>query len=53
MSTYWSGVFPAITTQMKADGALDLPATATHVNALIKSGITGLIFLVRSAKTSR
>jgi 1-pyrroline-4-hydroxy-2-carboxylate deaminase len=42
---FWSGVFPAITTQMKKDGALDLDATARHAEALIASGINGLIFL--------
>jgi|ERR1051326_1853970 4-hydroxy-tetrahydrodipicolinate synthase len=42
---YWRGVFPAITTQMKKDGALDLNGTARHADALIQSGVTGLIFL--------
>lgn len=41
----WQGVFPAITTQMKKDGALDLYATARHADALIKSGVAGIIFL--------
>ena len=45
MKPYWSGVFPAITTQLHKDGSLDLPATAAHAEALIKSGITGLVFL--------
>lgn len=45
MKPYWSGVFPAITTQMKRDGALDLDATANHVEALIRSGVTGIVFL--------
>src|SRR5256885_8235254 len=45
MKPFWSGVFPAITTQMKKDGALDLEATARHANALIESGVSGLIFL--------
>jgi 4-hydroxy-tetrahydrodipicolinate synthase len=45
MKPYWSGVFPAITTQMKKDGSLDLDATAKHASALIDSGVTGLIFL--------
>src|SRR5262245_42256268 len=45
MKPYWSGVFPAITTQMQKDGSLDLDATATHAEALIKSGVSGLIFL--------
>lgn len=42
---FWQGVFPAITTQMHQDGSLNLEATATHVEALISSGITGLVFL--------
>lgn len=45
MKPYWSGVFPAITTQMKKDGSLDLEATVKHANALIESGVKGLIFL--------
>lgn len=42
---YWQGVFPAITTQLKRDQSLDLDATAAHVEVLIKSGVTGIIFL--------
>ena len=42
---HWSGVFPAITTQLHEDGSLDLAATAAHAEALIASGISGLIFL--------
>jgi 1-pyrroline-4-hydroxy-2-carboxylate deaminase len=45
MKPYWSGVFPAITTQMKKDGSLDLEATATHADILIRSGVTGIICL--------
>jgi 4-hydroxy-tetrahydrodipicolinate synthase len=46
MSTpYWSGVFPAITTQLKRDQSLNLEATARHADALIKSGVSGIIFL--------
>jgi 1-pyrroline-4-hydroxy-2-carboxylate deaminase len=45
MKPYWSGVFPAITTQMKREGAVDLEGTAKHANALIESGVSGLIFL--------
>jgi len=41
----WQGVFPAITTQLKQDQSLDLAATARHVEALIDSGVTGIIFL--------
>ena len=45
MKPYWSGVFPAITTQLHKDGSIDLDGTAAHVEVLIKSGIKGLIFL--------
>jgi 1-pyrroline-4-hydroxy-2-carboxylate deaminase len=41
----WSGVFPAITTQMHEDGSLDIEGTARHAEALIASGVTGIIFL--------
>ena len=41
----WSGVFPAITTQFKPDQSLDLAASAGHVEALIQSGVSGIIFL--------
>jgi 4-hydroxy-tetrahydrodipicolinate synthase len=40
-----AGVFPAITTQMRQDGSLDLEATAKHAQVLIESGVAGLIFL--------
>ena len=42
---YWQGVFPAITTQMKRDGTLDLDATARHADLLVRSGVRGIIFL--------
>ena len=42
---YWQGVFPAITTQLKKDQSLDLDATAKHVEALLASGVSGMIFL--------
>ena len=45
MKPYWSGVFPAITTQLHKDGSIDIDATATHAEVLIASGIKGLIFL--------
>ncbi|MEO8427353.1 MAG: dihydrodipicolinate synthase family protein [Verrucomicrobiota bacterium] len=45
MKPYWQGVFPAVTTQLKKDQSLDLEATARHVEALIESGVTGLIML--------
>jgi len=42
---YWQGVFPAITTQMTKDGALAFDATARHADRLIRSGVSGIIFL--------
>lgn len=41
----WGGVFPAITTQLRRDQSLDLDATARHAEALLDSGVAGLIFL--------
>ena len=45
MKPHWHGVFPAITTQMKRNGNIDLDATARHAEVLIDSGIRGLIVL--------
>ncbi len=43
MKHIWTGVFPACTTQLNKDQSLDLPGTARHFDALIESGVTGLI----------
>jgi len=43
MKPYWSGVFPACTTQLKRDQSLDLTATTRHLEALLGSGVAGLI----------
>jgi 1-pyrroline-4-hydroxy-2-carboxylate deaminase len=43
MKPHWQGVFPAVTTQLKRDQSLDLDATARHVEALLASGVSGLI----------
>jgi len=43
MKPHWQGVFPAVTTQMHRDGSLNLEATASHFQALIDSGVKGLI----------
>jgi dihydrodipicolinate synthase/N-acetylneuraminate lyase len=45
MKPFWSGVFPAITTQLKKDQSVDLDATVRHAEVLIKSGVNGIIFL--------
>ena len=41
----WAGIFPAVTTQFGADGALDLDGTAAHIDALIEAGIHGIVML--------
>jgi 4-hydroxy-tetrahydrodipicolinate synthase len=45
MTIDWRGVYPAVTTQFKDDGALDLAATERHVERLIRAGVHGLIML--------
>jgi 4-hydroxy-tetrahydrodipicolinate synthase len=42
---FWSGIFPAVTTQFSKEGALQLEATQREVDALIKAGVHGLIML--------
>jgi dihydrodipicolinate synthase/N-acetylneuraminate lyase len=42
---FWSGIFPAVTTQFSKDGALQLEATQKEVDALLKAGVHGLIML--------
>jgi 1-pyrroline-4-hydroxy-2-carboxylate deaminase len=43
MQPHWQGVFPAVTTQLHKDESLDLESTAKHLEALIESGVSGLI----------
>ncbi|MFN8222883.1 MAG: dihydrodipicolinate synthase family protein [Gaiellales bacterium] len=43
MNPRWHGVFPAVTTQMRRNGDLDLDATARHLEVLIDSGVGGLV----------
>lgn len=50
---FWSGVFPAITAQLKSDQSLDLDATAQHAEVLIKSGVTGIVFLGGARRSRR
>ena len=45
MNVKWKGVFPAVTTQFKKDQSLDRDGTARHIEALIESGVTGLVML--------
>lgn len=41
----WQGVFPAVSTQFHQDQTLDLDGTARHIEALIDSGVNGLVML--------
>lgn len=43
MPERWSGVFPALTTQLHEDQSIDHAATARHIEALVASGIGGLV----------
>jgi 4-hydroxy-tetrahydrodipicolinate synthase len=45
MKPDWTGIFPAVTTQLRADQGLDLEATARHIDVLIRSGARGLVML--------
>jgi 4-hydroxy-tetrahydrodipicolinate synthase len=45
MSVSWRGVFPAVTTQFRADGALDLGSTQRGIEEQIRAGVHGLIIL--------
>jgi 4-hydroxy-tetrahydrodipicolinate synthase len=45
MSVTWQGVFPAATTQFRADESIDIPATLAHLEAMLEAGIDGLVLL--------
>ena len=45
MQVNWKGVFPAITTQFRADQSLDLGSTARHLDTMIRAGIHGVVLL--------
>ena len=45
MAVNWHGVIPALMTEVKADGALDLEATARHVEQCIDAGCEGFVML--------
>jgi dihydrodipicolinate synthase/N-acetylneuraminate lyase len=42
-SVEWNGVFPAVTTQFRADYSLDLDATRKVIEGLLRDGVSGLI----------
>jgi len=41
----WSGVMPALMTEMHQDGSLDLDATAKHIEACLDAGVSGFVML--------
>ena len=45
MQVDWKGVFPALMTEFRDDGTLDLGATGQHVEAMIEAGVHGLVML--------
>jgi len=45
MHVNWKGIFPAVTTQFKADQSLDVAATTHHLGRLLEAGVDGLIML--------
>jgi dihydrodipicolinate synthase/N-acetylneuraminate lyase len=44
-SSDWRGVFPAVMTQFKSNGSLDLDLTVSVLDRLIQAGVSGLIML--------
>ncbi len=45
MTVDWQGVFPAATTQFTPAEAVDMEATRTHLDMLIRAGVHGLVML--------
>jgi len=45
LGPFWSGVYPAATTQFAADGSVDIEATQRVLTALADDGVHGLILL--------
>jgi 1-pyrroline-4-hydroxy-2-carboxylate deaminase len=45
MALTWRGVIPALMTEMKQDGSLDLDATARHIESCIAAGCEGFVML--------
>jgi 4-hydroxy-tetrahydrodipicolinate synthase len=43
--SHWKGVFPAVTTKMRENGEVDLAATQSSIDRLIKNGVSGVIVL--------
>lgn len=45
MTNTWHGVMPALMTEMKENGALDLQSTARHIESCMEAGCEGFIML--------
>jgi len=45
MDVNWHGVMPALMTEMKEDGALDLDATKRHITQCLEAGCEGFVML--------
>ncbi|MBP0639738.1 dihydrodipicolinate synthase family protein [Cupriavidus sp. AcVe19-6a] len=45
MSVTWKGVFPAVTTKLKADGSLDEAAIKAGLERLIEGGVGGVVMM--------
>lgn len=45
MQVEWRGIYPAVSTQFKADFSLDVDATQRVVDGLVKDGVHGLVML--------
>jgi 4-hydroxy-tetrahydrodipicolinate synthase len=45
MTLTWRGVIPALMTEMKQDGDLDLEATARHIDSCLSAGCEGFVML--------
>ena len=43
MKMTWTGVLPALTTNLRANGAIDHPALLRHCRWMLDSGCTGLV----------
>jgi len=46
----WEGVFPAVTTQFRADESLDLEATGEVIAELVAEGVDGVVALGTSGE---
>lgn len=45
VSCTWRGVFPAVCTQFHADQSLNIPGTLSHIEAMLKAGVHGLVMM--------